>query len=55
MRAAPGMLMFGMGADRLAAGASSHPRALGRACSYPAGKDGLLQRARERKQEVTVS
>lgn len=57
LRAAPGMLMFGTGADSLAARASSHPRALGRACSYPAGKDGVLQGAREeeRKQEVVVA
>lgn len=55
MRAVPGMLMFGMGADRLGAGASSHPHALGRACSYPDGKSGVLQRARERKQEVAVA
>lgn len=53
----PGMLMIGMEADRLAAGSSSHPHDLGRACSYPAGKDVVLQgpRKREGKQEVAVA
>lgn len=55
MRAVPGMPVFGMGAGRLAAGASSHPHALGRACSHPAGNDGVLQGAREREQEVAVA
>lgn len=57
MRAVPGVLVFGVGAGKLAAGASSHPRAPVRACSYPAGRDGVLQGAgeRERKPEVDVA
>lgn len=48
MQVAPGMLVFGVGA----VGASSHPHTLVRACSHPAGKDGVFQGAREREEKA---